>query len=547
MVREVDMLRVLLVLLLALPGWSEAQTAPGRQGGPGRRGGAPPRPERLAAAIEGRVIDAATGAPVRRAQIQAMGDEDVRIASSDDEGRFELRDLGAGAWSVTASKSGYIRWQFGQRRPFEVPPPIRLSAGQRFTADIPITRGGAITGRVYDEYGEAVTGARVDVLRPRMTYGRRHLQRIGAGDQTDDTGAFRVYGLAPGEYYVTASLRVAPLDSVIGTTYSPTYFPGTGNVAEALRISLELGAEANADFQVLPVRPVRVSGIVLNSAGAPADAFLNLVSDASELGVPLGLGGATRPDGSFTLPDVAPGLYTLNAMNRETGVNETAAIPLTVGTDDLTGITLVTARAATMRGSIVPDAGVTRPLPRGLGVSARGARPGGTTAQGMVTGNRFQIADLDGPFLLEVEDVPEGWAVTSISVNGVDAADVAIDLKGQQDAAARIVLTDRITDVSGVVTPRGAAPDLRVVVFAEDATRWTYRSRFVRTVSADAQGRFRVTALPPGERYLAIAVDYLEDEEGDDPDFLAKMKDHATSFTPMAGERTTVDLQLVQR
>jgi hypothetical protein len=53
--------------------------------------------------------------------------------------------------------------------------------------------------------------------------------------------------------------------------------------------------------------------------------------------------------------------------------------------------------------------------------------------------------------------------------------------------------------------------------------------------------------LPPGERYAAIAVDYLEDEEGDDPDFLATMKELAARFTLEPGARTAVDLPLVQR
>ncbi len=557
------MSRLILVLVLLLaPLPAQAQRAGGGSEAPVPGGPRPQaRPDQRAASITGRVLDAATGAPVRLAEIQATGDEDIRMASTDDDGRFDLRGLAAGAWRVSASKSGYVSWHVGQRRPFEIPPPLTLAAGQRVTADIGLTRGSVITGRVYDEYGEAVTSAHVDAWRARMSYGRRHLQRLGEGDLTDDTGTFRLYGLAPGDYYVTASLRVAPLDSPIGSRYAPTYFPGTGNVAEARRISLELGAEAHADFQVLPVRNVRVSGIVLNAGGGPADAFLNLVSEASELGVPLGLGGATRPDGSFTLPDVTPGAYTLNATLRDISVSETTTIPIVVGNEDLTAVTLVTARAATLRGTFAVDDGVTRPLPRDLSVAARSMRPGGTTAHGTLAGNSFEIEDLDGPFLLDVGEVPEGWAVKSVVVNGVDATDAPVDLNGQQDARARIVLTDRVADVIGVIIAgagqapagRGGAEPPRVpraasvVVFAEDPARWTYRSRFVRTVTADAQGRVRITGLPPGERYLAVAVDYLEDEEGDDPDFLARMKDQGTRFTPIAGERITLDLPLFQR
>jgi hypothetical protein len=98
------------------------------------------------------------------------------------------------------------------------------------------------------------------------------------GAQTDDTGSFRVFGLAPGEYYVAASLQAAPLDSSDSpVSYAPTYFPGTGNVADAQRIPLTLGTEQSGiNFVLQPVRAVRVSGTVVDSTGAPTQAILNL-------------------------------------------------------------------------------------------------------------------------------------------------------------------------------------------------------------------------------------------------------------------------------
>ena len=87
-----------------------------------------------------------------------------------------------------------------------------------------------------------------------MEQGARRLKAVGVADLTDDMGAFRVYGLPPGDYYIAASLRVAPVGSIVETTYAPTY-SGTGDLAEAQRIKLGLGAEATATFPLLPVRP----------------------------------------------------------------------------------------------------------------------------------------------------------------------------------------------------------------------------------------------------------------------------------------------------
>ena len=120
------------------------------------------------------------------------------------------------------------------------------------------------------------------MYRATMEQGTRRLKAVGVPDMTDDTGSYRVYGLPPGDYYVAASLRVAPRFKS-HTTYSPTYFPGTGSLSEAQRIKLELGGEASATFPLLSLRSTRISGVVLNGAGAPADAFLNLVSEGSEL------------------------------------------------------------------------------------------------------------------------------------------------------------------------------------------------------------------------------------------------------------------------
>ena len=79
-------------------------------------------------AIVGRVLDAATNTPIRRAQIQGTNNELFVDALSDDEGRFQLTNLPPGQWRVTVSKGGYFTWQPGQRRPFDPPPPIKLDA-----------------------------------------------------------------------------------------------------------------------------------------------------------------------------------------------------------------------------------------------------------------------------------------------------------------------------------------------------------------------------------------------------------------------------------
>ena len=46
-----------------------------------------------------------------------------------------------------------------------------------------------------------------------------------------------------------------------------------------------------------------------------------------------------------------------------------------------------------------------------------------------------------------------------------------------------------------------------------------------------------MTGLPPNEEYRAIAVDYLEDGEEYDQEFLKRMRERATRFSLREGER----------
>jgi hypothetical protein len=515
------------------------QTAPPYPVGPGAPTGT--------SSIAGRVLTPDSNSPVRAADVEAVYEKGARlVAKTDENGAYNFDRLAAGAWRITASKGGYVSWQFGQRRPFQPPPPISLARGQKVTADIPLTRGGAIAGRIYNASGDSVGGVQVRVYRARMEQGARRLKTVGVADLTDDMGAFRVYGLPPGDYYVAASLRVAPVGSIVETTYAPTYFPGTGDLAEAQRIKLGLGAEATATFPLLPVRPTRISGVVLSASGGPADAFLNLVSEASELGVPLGVGGVTRSDGTFTLADVAPGRYILKASLRGDGPDESAAMPVTVDGNELTGITLVTGRPATLRGTIVADAGVSRALPPRLTVAAFSARETGMVLDSG-DGPKFEIGSLSEPFRLTVDGLPEDWAVRSITVNDADALDDTIELSSNQQAIARVVVTDRLTAVSGVATAADATTTREIVVFPENSAKWGHRTRYIRRVEADASGSFRIVGLPPGERYLAYATDYLEDGEHLDPEFLTSIRNVAVPFSLEDGERRALDLKVVER
>jgi hypothetical protein len=110
-----------------------------------------------------------------------------------------------------------------------------------------------------------------------------------------------------------------------------------------------------------------------------------------------------------------------------------------------------------------------------------------------------------------------------------------------------VVLTDRITTVSGTVQPRRERAGYSVVVFPDDSTRWAYPSRYVRTARVDDSGRFSIGGLPANERYYAVAVDYLEEGEEQDPQILERLRSRAMTFTLGEAEQRSVVLDPVSR
>src|SRR2546422_8287359 len=150
------------------------------------------------ARIRGRIVAADTGQPLRKAQVRASGNDirESRVTSTDADGRFELKELPAGRYILTASKGSFVSLQYGQLRPFTQGKPIELREGETIEkVDIALPRGGILTGHVMDEFGEPVADVWVAPMRYQYMQGRRRLLTSGRAAQTNDIGEFRIFGL----------------------------------------------------------------------------------------------------------------------------------------------------------------------------------------------------------------------------------------------------------------------------------------------------------------------------------------------------------------
>jgi hypothetical protein len=576
-------------------------TGRGRQDGPPEGRGGRGRGGQLptgTSAIRGRVVNAMTGTPVRRASIQATfvneqgQGQPGRSATTDDNGAFLLRDLPAGRWTLRAAKTGYIEQQFGQRSAFATTDPITLAEGQQFAADFRLSRGGAITGRLVDEFGDPIAGANVSVLRIQNTAQGQRTTRAGTSVPSDDTGAYRVYGLPAGQYYVSvndpsAARMVVTINDVAGgvtsgvisasrieiedvavanqlrdtvrasfasTSYAPTYYPGTVNIADAQRITLALGEEQSGiNLAIVPVRAARITGRVTNSIGAPLQATISLLNQTGQSYNPTGGRNGSGADGSFTLTNVPPGNYRLNVLGPSSAAAppEVASMPVAVDGSDLVGLTITTGSGASVQGSVVAEGGSKLPAAkiRVTAVSVDNAPATSAPPRAEVNANdTFQLDGLLGVYTMRFESLPSGWIIKSVTANGVDVSDSAMEFRPADRISMRVELTDRITQVIGTVRSDRPISGATVVIFADEPSKWTGSSRFVKTARLTDQGQFTVSGLPPHQRYLAVAVDYIEPGEPQTAEFLQRAKAVASvGFGLSTGDQRTIEVPLLIR
>jgi hypothetical protein len=527
------------------------------------------REKPAAARLSGRVVAVDTGRPLRGAIVHIVStsarnpnERQGLWVTTDAEGRWALADLQPGSFTVSVEKGGYLTLHYGQKRPFEPGKTIALTAGQAFeNADVMLPRAGVISGKLVDEFGDPVTGAVIRALRYKYLDGQRQLTPVVdgmaallQGGVTDDLGNYRVYGLTPGDYYVSA-VFVPRGESAHHFGHPPTYYPGTPAAAEARPISLRMGQEAaNINFGLSTARYASISGTVVGSSGAPIGATVTLKStDATDL-VALPSVGASA--GTFTIPNVAPGDYHIQVhtaaggLKNVPGVMEFATLPISIDGQDVPGLVIATAPGANATGRVTFEG--TSDRPGRLYVRTLPMTPGAPgymmASAGVNPDSTFEARGLAGRQAFDVGTLPPGWFLKSVLHQGKDITDAGYDFKpGQNVSGIQIILSQTATTLSGTAQDDESRPiaDYTVVAFSADSSRWGFRTRFVRSVRPDQLGRFTLRGLPPDE-YVVVALQYVETGQESDPERLASWSTSGTKVALGEGEAKAVTLKIVR-
>ena len=516
------------------------------------------------AVIRGRITAIDSGRPLRRAQIRLSSTElpEGRSTSTNARGEFEFKELPAGRYSVNVTRSGYLSMQYGQRYYGELSKPLQVGDGRVVDkVDFALPRAGVVSGRVFDETGEPVSGVNVWVMRTEYFRGRRRAVAMGGSNRTDDIGQFRVSGVPPGEYTVMAWLpdtwTAGPEQQSFG--YAPSYHPGTASYADALRVKVGPGQEAsNVDVNLAMARTATLSGTAYKSDGTPlAGSSVGLSREVAGPSFSSNFGLKEAPvaaDGAWTMKNVSPGEYNLNVSSRDRPP-ERASVPIVVQGTEVSGIALVTDGGGTVSGQVVTDEG--QPLPPGRNRPRVWAEASGPDRQPMslLSGDEngvvkpdgaFTLTGAIGPAFLRVMQLPSGWRVKQVETGGEDYSQKPLHPRsGQRIDNVRIVITDKFPVVTGHITDdQGKPSEGAVVLFPEDEATWVDTGTLYRA-RPDQAGTFRIEAVRPGD-YLAVAVENVESWQLQDPEYLATLRDRATRVTVQEGQPVQLMLKLAK-
>jgi protocatechuate 3,4-dioxygenase beta subunit len=527
-------------------------------------------------AISGQVVNASTAEPVRRATVYLRRTESspgvttvsvTHSVSTDASGHFAIDKIEPGAYRLAAEHSGFIVTQYGARGPGKAGTPLILERGQKSTdLLLRLTPHSVISGRVLDEDGEPVTGVDVQVSRLQYVQGRKQLARSGGG-ATNDLGEYRVFGLAPGRYYLSASYRPNPIapdaDANGEGAYVPTYYPNTPDPSAAAPLDATPGSQlSRIDVTLARRHTVTVRGTVVNEAmpeSAPGDPAVRVNMSVVLSAInPMGAGrensrGAqVSPQGVFEIRNVVPGSYLLSAMAMIPGKTaRTARVPLQVGSANLEGIAVTIHAPLAITGHVQVDGETSENLsrlhvmllPLESGAMVYGPLPD----QALKPDGSFRMPEVNPDrYRVNVNPLPDGFYVKSIRAANVDVQTNGLDAGGGAPAPLEIVVSPNAGRVSGsVLDPKTQRPVSGVfaVLVPQEAERRD-RESFYHTATTDPNGRFTFQNLVPGE-YKVYSWEAVDFGAWMDPDFLAPHESQGEPVTVREGSPQSVQVRLI--
>ena len=463
----------------------------------------------------------------------AMRDPKTFKAVTDAGGRYHLAGLAVGTYRVSAASKAYVL--ANQNSDIEPAKQVTLDDDEtREDVDLPLARGGVITGRVANSEGKPLIAARVWLFA--VTRQGDQTDYRGLADQyhemfqTDDRGVYRIYGLSAGRYILSAGggERHTPVEHS-ARDYRRTYFRDAASRKTATIIEVKEGGEVtDVDIKLGdPRKTYEASGRLIEAETGKPIPQAHVWStgydreDGEESGTRDGrsVGAATDSQGNFRLTGLTPGKYEIG-YSGSLGESEyySDRTGFEVIDDNVEGLEVKAKRAATISGVAVIE-GVVDPNLRTLLFTRDSINVdivqvianSRSISRGPITriepNGEFRVSISQRGKEWKVWFVANQWNVKGLRVlrvehNGVEVKDGIEVSPGQQITGVRVVFTQARGVIRGQVKFVGALPEnaeAQVVVTQASDDPTSSRRNYSTGGSADSKGRFVFEDLLPGE------------------------------------------------
>lgn len=562
----------LLLPLTLLAGLTWAQAPPATPPGPAAGPLAELDPKQ-ACTVEGIVVDALTGAGLRNVELTlraapgaSQSPASTYYAATDKDGKFEITGVAPGAYRLLARRAGYLQTEYGARASGRQGTTLTLLPAQRMTGlEVRLRRGGAISGRVVDEYGDPVERVMVRALRYRWSGTERQMS-VQASTSTDDQGHYRLFGLEPGRYYlqvtpgITSTVASGQMGKRARLAYTVVYYPGTTDDSAASPVEIVAGSElSGVDFALARVPAYRVAARVLNVTGSGGRVMAMLrpgrIADSMDR---TRFASVDPKSGRVEFQAVIPGSYLLVAAASESGKQLRGAAHVEVTDRDVTELTINLEPGYELTGEVRMEDSQTADPSR---LRIRAASPFLVTLSGPEGSSTFgtnaeTAVGPDGRFTLSnvfpdaiqiiVSGLPDGFYVKSIQLGDRDILESGLDLgAGPPAGPLRVVLSGRAATVSGTVTgpddkPLGGA----TVVLIPQSEKRRAIPRYHKYATTNQNGQFTLKNVDPGD-YRAFAWEDVETMAWMDPEILKPVESKGVNLKLEPGSSQTLQLTAI--
>lgn len=546
------------LVFLLLPALSSAQTP----------GSAPP-PKVEECKVSGMVVKLAGSEPLRKARVQLQSADDHTHSTSvvtDASGRFQFKGVDPGRYKLFATRSGFVSQEYGQRKPDDPGALLTLRAGQEVKDLLfRLTPSAVIAGRVLDEDGEPLASVNVSALREVYNEGKRTLATFTV-TSTNDLGEYRLFGLPPGRYFVTA---IYPHWGRYGSNqneddsdradaqqqgYAKMFYPGTPDAAKAMSIPLKAGDEIpSIEILMHPVSVYRIRGHVFNLITGKTATNIPVIlmpkRNGREWDFSVQQAFVDHKDGSFTISEVLPGSYLMLAMWFDEGKPFVTRMPIEVGNANIDGLALTIAAGVTLSGRIIWDGSPSlqeSELSVNLKPAEMGSNYWGASSARVDAANSFILKDVnDGTYLAQAQGQSKDCYIKDVHYGPSDGLDDGFTVSKGAPAGLQITLSSRGARVQGAVADADGLPaaGVQVVLIPEKSRRTLHR--LYKTATTDQYGHFEIHGIAPGD-YKLFSWEQVEEGAWEDPDFLKPFEEKGQDLSVHDDDQKTSNLLAIR-